>query len=73
MVRCDAGSSCDQAGAIEIENHLVDGWRGDPKVPLHVGFGGGTAEDAAVGMDEGQILALLECEGGSRRRHAPNN
>ena len=38
----------------------MDGWRGDAEVPLHIRFGGRAAEESAVGMDEGEILALLE-------------
>ena len=43
------------------------GWR-DLEVPLHVGFRGRLAEDAAVGVDEGQVLTLLVGERGSRTR-----
>jgi hypothetical protein len=39
-------------------------------VPLHVGFRGRAAEDAAVGVNEGQVLALLV---GERWGHVPNN
>jgi len=35
-----AGSSLDEAGAFEGEDHLVDGGRGDAEEALHVGFGG---------------------------------
>ena len=38
------------------------------EMALHVGFGRRPAEDAAIGVDEGQILALLLGEAGSRRR-----
>lgn len=70
---CDARASFDEAGTFEGEHHLMDGWRGDAEVARHVGFSRRSAEDAAVGMDEGQILALFLCEGWSRRRHASNN
>ena len=46
----------------------MDGWWGDLEVPLHVGFSGRAAEDAGVGMDERQILALLVGEAGLRCR-----
>jgi hypothetical protein len=49
----------DQAGSFEREHHLVDGWRTDPEVPLQVRFGRRSAEDARIGIDEGQILTLL--------------
>ena len=39
----DAPGSPDEAGAFEGEDHLVDGWRGDAEVALHVGFGGRAA------------------------------
>lgn len=32
------------------------------KEALHVGFGGGTIVQQRVGMDEGEVLALLVCE-----------
>jgi hypothetical protein len=35
-----AGSSLDQAGAFEGEDHLVDGGRGDAEEAPQVGFGG---------------------------------
>jgi hypothetical protein len=67
-----AGLAADEAGAFQGEDHLVDGRRRDAEVPLHVGFGRGPAEDAAIGMDEGQILALLFGEGGTILNHLPN-
>ena len=39
----------------------------DLEVATHVGFGGRLSEDPAVGVDEGQILALGLREAGSRR------
>ena len=39
----------------EGEDHLVDGWRGDAEVALHLPFGGRSASHARVGVDEGQI------------------
>jgi hypothetical protein len=56
----------DEACALEGENHLMDRGRGDAEVPLHVGFGGWPAIDARVGVDEGQILALLAVKLGQR-------
>jgi hypothetical protein len=49
----------DQAGSFEREHHLVDGWRTNPEVPLQVRFGRRSADDARIGIDEGQILTLL--------------
>ena len=43
----------------------MDGWRRHAEVSLHLPFGGRSAIDARVGVDEGQILALLGCEAGS--------
>ena len=61
----DAGLAVDEAGAFEGEDHLVDGRRGDAEVALHVGFGGRPPVHARVGVDEGEILALLVGEAGS--------
>lgn len=55
----DPGLSADEASAFEGENHLVDGWRGDAEVVLHLMFGGWSPMDPGVGVDEGQILSLL--------------
>jgi DNA-binding transcriptional LysR family regulator len=55
----DAGGASDQPGALQGEHHLVDGRRGDAEVALQVGFGGRAAEHLGVGMDEGEVLALL--------------
>ena len=55
----DAGLAADQAGSFEGEDHLVDrGWA-DAEMALHVGFGGWASEHVRIGVDEGQILALL--------------
>ena len=64
-----ARSSPDQPRAFESEHHLVDGWRSDAEVTLHIGFGWSAAEDAGIGMNEGQILALFRGEGWDRRSH----
>ena len=68
---CNPGPSTDQPGSFEGEHHLMDGWWADAKVPLQIGFGWRTAEDARIGIDEGQILTLLGCEARAswRRRH----
>ena len=55
----DAWLSLDEAGALEAENHLMDGRWGDAGVTLHVGFGRSPAEHARVDIDEGQVVALL--------------
>jgi hypothetical protein len=60
----------DKAGAFEGEDHLVDGWRGDAEVPLHIGFGRRAAKDATIGIDEGEVLTLFFGEGGSRKSRA---
>ena len=55
----DAGLTANEALAFEGENHLVNrGWA-DAEMMLHVGFGRRAPEHVRVGVDEGQILALL--------------
>jgi hypothetical protein len=54
----DAGLASDQAGSLESEDHLMNGWWADAEVALHVGFGGRASEHARIGIDEGQVLAL---------------
>jgi transposase len=54
--------AADEACPFEGEDHLVDGGRGDAEMMLHLAFGGRAAMDARVGVDEGQILALLRGE-----------
>jgi hypothetical protein len=44
----------------------MSGWRGHLEVPLDVGLSRGTAIDPRVGIDEGEVLALLDRE--ARRR-----
>ena len=62
----EAGLTPDQACALEGEHHLVHGRWADLEVALHVGLGRRTAMDARVGVDEGQVLALLVGEAGSQ-------
>jgi hypothetical protein len=38
-------------------------------VTLQIGFGGRSAEDAGIGMDKGEVLALLGGEGWDRSVH----
>ncbi len=56
--------SLDEAYSFEGENHLMNGWRGDLEVPLHVALGGWSAHDAGVGVNEGEVLPLLFGEAG---------
>ena len=58
----DAGLTPNQAIAFECHDHLVDRVRADFEVALHVGFGGWAAEHVRIGVDKGQILALLFSE-----------
>lgn len=67
-----AGLAPDEAGAFECQHHLMDGWRGDAEMALQVGLGGRPAENLRIGVDEGQILALLWREARSGYgRHSP--
>ena len=59
-----AGLTADESQVFEGEDHLVDGGRRDLKVPPQIGFGGRPAVDAAIGVDEGQVLPLGGCEAG---------
>ena len=59
MLRGDAGLTADEAISFERHDHLVDRGRADLKVALHVGLGGWAPEHVRVGVDEGQVLALL--------------
>ena len=61
---CDAWLASDQAGALEGKNHLVNRWRCDLEMALHVGLGRRAPEQPRIGIDEGQVLALLVGEGG---------
>ena len=65
-----SGLTADQAGAFQGQDHLVHGRRSDLEMALHVGFGRGTAMDAGVGINEGQVLALPVSE--AFLRHSPH-
>ena len=56
---CDAGLTANEAISFERHDHLVDRWRADLEVALHVGLGGWSSEHVRVSVDEGQVLALL--------------
>jgi hypothetical protein len=49
----------DEAFAFEGEHHLMDGRRSDREEALDVGFGRRPPEDERIGMNKGQVLALL--------------
>ena len=53
-----AGLSCDEAGPLEGEHHLVDGGRRHPEVALQVGFGRRSPKHLGVGVDKSEILPL---------------
>ena len=55
----DAGLTPNEAISFEGHDHLVDRRRADLKVALHVGLCGWASEHVRVGVDEGQVLALL--------------
>ena len=55
----DTGLTPNEAISFERHDHLVDRGRADLKVALHVGLGGWSPEHVRVGVDKGQILALL--------------
>jgi len=55
----DTGLTPNEAISFERHDHLVDRGRADLKVALHIGLGGWAAEHVRIGVDEGQVLALL--------------
>ena len=59
MLRATPGLASDQAVSFESDDHLVNRWRADLEVALHVGFGRRAAKHSQVCVDEGQVLALL--------------
>ena len=54
----------DETGAFQREHHLVNRRRADAKVFLHVGFGRGSAVQARIEVDKGQVLPLLAADAG---------
>ena len=58
------------AFSLEGEHHLMDGRRGDGEEALDVGFSGRPSEGERVGMNRGQVLALLVGEFLKRGVHA---
>ena len=55
----DTGLTPNEAISFEHHDHLVDRGRADLKVALHIGFGGRAPEHVRIGVDEGQVPALL--------------
>ena len=58
----DAWLTANEAISFERHDHLVDRGRTDLKVALHVCLGGWAPEHVRVGVDEGEVLALLFSE-----------
>jgi len=52
------------------ERHLMDGRRSDGEEALDVGFGRRLSEEERIGMNKGQVLALLVGEFLKRGVHA---
>ena len=65
---CGFRGSSDEAFAFECEQHLMNRWWADAEVALQIRFGGRPSEDACIGVDKGQVLALFSGEAGSRGR-----
>ena len=55
----NAGLTSNETISFEGHDHLVDRWRADLKVALHVGLCGRASEHMLVGVDEGEVLALF--------------
>jgi len=62
--------SGDESFALGGEHHLMDGRRSDGEEALDVGLGGRPSEGERIGMNEGQVLALLAGEILKRGVHA---
>ena len=69
MLRATPGWRRIRPARSKREDHLVHGRRADLEMALHVGLGRGTAMDAGVGVDEGQVLALPVGEAFRGHRH----
>ena len=54
-----AGLTANEAISFERDDHLMDRWRTDAKMALEVGLGGRAPEHLRIGVDEGQVVALL--------------
>src|SRR5215204_2577916 len=65
----DAWLAADVAEALQRADHLVPGRRAELEMALHVGLGRGTAVDAGIGVDEGQVLPLPLGEAFRGHRH----
>src|SRR5437879_41968 len=59
-----SGRATDEGQTLEGEDHLVNRGRRDLEVSLQLGLGGWIPMDAAIGVDEGQVLALGGGEAG---------
>jgi transposase len=53
------GLAADKAISFECDDHLMDGRGADAEMALEVGFGRRASEHVRIGVDEGQVLALL--------------
>jgi len=54
-----AGLTTNEAISFERDDHLMDRGRADAEMALDVGFGGWAPKHVRIGVDEGQVLALL--------------
>ena len=59
MLRALPGLRLMKPFTLEGEHHLMDGGRSDGEEALDVGFGGRPSEGGRIGMNKGQVLALL--------------
>ena len=53
------GDTADQTSPLELDNHLVNGGRGDLEEPLKIGLGRRLSVQQRVRGDERQVLTLL--------------
>jgi hypothetical protein len=52
-------ATSDEPQTLQLHDHAMNRRRRDAEEALHVGFSGRTPVDDAVGMDEGEVLALF--------------
>lgn len=60
-----AGNTADQTSPLELDDHLVDGGRGDLEEPLKIGLGRRPSVQQRVRRDERQVLTCFSVNRGA--------